>query len=139
MSNKNKPKYTFEFGKLFLEEYKNYPKDQQNAVALFIKTFLTYGLNDFSKFEGKVACSWKGLSDNHPHFTFAKDNSLWHYHIGIPDYQQSPYFEYKTSDYVLHFMLLCNRTKIVLIDTTCHYRVDGSFWLPRPEYLIYPK
>lgn len=139
MSNKNKLNYEFEFGHLFLEEYKHYPRDQQDAIASFLKTFLTYGLYDFSNFKGKVACSWKGLSNNHPHFDFAKKNNLWHYHIGIPDYQQSLYFDYKTSDYLLHFMLLHNRTKIVLIDTTCHYRADGTFWLPGPEYLIYGK
>lgn len=137
MSNKDKTKNTFEFGKLFLIEYKNYPKDQQDAIALFIKTFLDHGLDDFSNYKGKVTYSWKGLECDHPSFAFTRNNSLWHYHIGIPDYRQSPYFNYHTSDYILHFMLLCNRTKIVLIDTTAHYRPDRTFWLPNPEYLDY--
>lgn len=33
----------------------------------------------------------------------AKRYQLWHYHIGIPNYQQSPN-GYATSEYVLHYM-----------------------------------
>ena len=135
MNNNSEQRYQVEFGKLFAIEFENYPKDQQDAIIKFIEVFLKSGLTDFTHFEGKIAPSWKGLQNNHPHYNFAKKYNLWHYHIGIPDYQKSQYGDYLTSDYIVHFMLQDNRMKIVLIDTTAHYRSDGSFWFPRAKYL----
>ncbi len=135
MTSETKQNFQVEYGKLFAIEFQNYPKDQQDAIVDFIEIFLNYGLVDFNKFEGKIAPSWKGLATDHPHYHFAKKHDLWHYHIGIPNYQKSQYGDYQTSDYILHFMLQNNRVTIVLIDTTSHYRSDGTFWFPRIEYL----
>lgn len=138
MSNKKEIKYKISYGIEFLKEYPNYPRDQQNAIGLFLKVFKEYGLKDFSKFEGKLSPSWKNVDEGSPVYEFTKGNDLWHYHVGIPYYKQSDYHDqYKTSDYILHFMLLDNRKEIVVIDITPHYDSYRDFWLPRPNYLIY--
>lgn len=137
MSNNKEIKYKISYGIQFLKEYPHYPPDQQNAIALFLKVFTKYGLKDFSKFEGKVSPSWKNVDESSPVYKFTKGNKLWHYHVGIPYYKKSNYYDYKTSDYILHFMLLDNQKEIVVIDITPHYDSYRNFWLPKPNYLIY--
>lgn len=117
----------------------NYPLDQKNAIALFLKVFKEHGLKDFSKFEGKVSPSWKNVDEGSPVYKFTRSNNLWHYHVGIPYYTQSSYYEYKTSDYILHFMILGSLEEIAVVDITPHYDSNGSFWLPKPNYLAYEK
>ena len=124
-----------QYGKLFAIEFSRYPLDQQDAIINFVLTFQQYGLSDFSKYEGKISPSWKGIDQNDSRYDYAYSNKLWHYHIGIPDYRPSKYGNnYLTSDYVLHFQRN-SATLITLVDVLFHYHADGSFHLPYENYL----
>ena len=126
--------YRVEFRRQFAIEFKNYPKNQQDKILDFIETFEQQGLTDFSKYAGKIAPSWSNLKSSNPNYAYAKENNLWHYHIGIPIYQQL-HAKYKTSDVVLHFQWQQGENVIYLVDIYSHYRYDGSFYLPPSNYL----
>ena len=122
--------YRVEFCKQFAIEFKNYPKNQQDKILDFIETFEQHGLSDFAKYDGKITPSWSGLKISNPNYIYTKENNLWHYHIGIPIYQQV-HSKYKTSDVVLHFQW----QQGYLVDIYNHYTHDGSFYLPSFNYL----
>lgn len=126
-------KYTWKFSDLFAKEFSNFPVDQQDSIVDFIATYQDEGLSDFSKYEGKISPSWHGNGSEEDK-QYAKDNHLWHYHVGIPDYQQV-HNTYKTSDYVLHFQWKFKGNHIALVDLCYHYRSDGSFYIPSEKYL----
>lgn len=120
------------FSAQFALEYSRFPKYQQDKVDDFIDIFSIHGLGDFSKYPGKITYSWKGLSPTDPVCIYAKDNELWHYHIGIPTYTARPDIPYQTSDWVLHFQWPGKGTTIALVDLYSHYTSTGVFYLP-PE------
>lgn len=131
--------FTWEFGKQFTIEFKNYPSDQQDAILRFTEIFEEHGLSDFSKFDGKISPSWKGVEPSNQAHKFALSNNLWHYHVGIPNYRPSIYGSYLTSDWVLHFQWdnwKNKGTHIVLVDILFHYHKDGQFHLPSEKYLL---
>jgi hypothetical protein len=72
----------------FSKEFVNYPIDQQDKILGFVSTFQRCGLADFLKYDGKITPSWKGLDATEHLYHYARDNELWHYHIGIPRYRQ---------------------------------------------------
>ena len=126
--------YTWCVKKRFSREYINYPEDQRRKIFAFTQLFEQYGLDDFSKFEGKLAPSWSGLESSDPIYAYARKNDLWHYHIGIPEYiARHP--KYKTSDWILHFQWTAFGPHIDLVDTCYHYKLDGTFYLPDASYL----
>ena len=90
---------------------------------------------DFSKFQGKIAPSWRGIEKTNPIYDFTYSNSLWHYHVGLPDYIKSKYNNYLTSDMILHFQWKSNANHIRVLDITWHYKRNGEFWLPNSDYL----
>jgi hypothetical protein len=129
--------FTLSFGRKFATEFKNFPKDQQDKILDFWGLVSTHGLTHFSFFPGKISPSWCGLSSTDPRYSFTQDNSLWHYHIGIPSYRKN-HDKYSTSDWVLHFQWVNYRnggTHINLIDVYQHYSSDGTFYIPHPSYL----
>lgn len=127
--------YTWEFGKKFAVEFKNYPENQQDKILDFTDIYEENGLSDFSKFQGKIAPSWRGIDKTHPIYDFTYSNSLWHYHVGLPDYIKSKYNNYLTSDMILHFQWKSNANHIRVLDITWHYKRNGEFWLPNSDYL----
>jgi mRNA-degrading endonuclease RelE of RelBE toxin-antitoxin system len=128
------PIYTVKFYKQFSIEFQNYPLCQQDKILDFVETFEQHGLSDFSKYNGKISQSWATLQEEDINYHYAKNNNLWHYHIGIPHYKQL-HQKYKTSDVVLHFQWHNQGSTVYLVDIYDHYKVDGSFYLPPPEYL----
>ena len=127
--------YTWEFGKQFAVEFGNYPENQQDKILDFTVVYEKYGLNDFSKYQGKISRSWRGIDKTHPIYDYAYSNNLWHYHIGIPEYVKSKYNNYLTSDMILHFQWKNRSNHIFIADITWHYKSNGEFWLPEPNYL----
>lgn len=125
--------FQFVLAKQFAKEFQHYTEQQQDAVLAFLEVYEQYGLTDFSKYMGKIAPSWRG-SITAETSQYAYQNRLWHYHIGIPKYMQSQYYDYATSDWVLHFIWQDQRF-IVLVDLCYHYKADGSFHLPSEKYL----
>ena len=127
--------YTWEFGKQFAVEFSNYPEKQQNKILDFTDIYEEYGLNEFSKYQGKISPSWRGIDKTHPIYDFTYSNSLWHYHVGLPEYIKSKYNNYLTSDMILHFQWKNNSNHIRVLDITWHYKRNGEFWLPNSDYL----
>jgi hypothetical protein len=127
--------YTWEFGKQFAVEFNNYPENQQDKILDFTDIYEENGLSDFSKFQGKISPSWRGIDKTNPIYDFTYSNSLWHYHVGLPDYIKSKYNNYLTSDMILHFQWKNNSNHIRVLDITWHYKRNGEFWLPHSDYL----
>lgn len=61
--------------------------------------------------------------------TKAQQYSLWHYHIGIPEYDTSRVFGDYTSEYILHYVK--GEDFIRIVDFTAH----PPFKLPSESYL----
>ncbi|WP_341985848.1 hypothetical protein [Morganella morganii] len=128
---------TWGFSTKFANEFKQFPQDQQDKVLDFIDVYEEKGLSDFSCYEGKISNSWRGLEETDARYVYARDNKLWHYHIGIPVFR-SQHGKYKTSDWVLHFQWEREENSIVLVDMYKHYTKDGIFYLPSSSYLECP-
>ncbi|AWB65156.1 hypothetical protein C2869_01270 [Saccharobesus litoralis] len=126
-------KFTWKFSDQFAKEFTSFPDDYRNSVVDFITTYQDYGLSDFSKYEGKIAPSWSGNGSEEDK-KYAKENHLWHYHVGLPEYEQL-HDSYKTSDYLLHFQWKFKGNDISIVDMYRHYKIDGSFYLPSEKYL----
>lgn len=126
--------YHVRMNRQFSIEFGNYPEYQQDKILDFVNLFKQFGLSDFSKYDGKIAPSWSNLESSNPNYIYAKANNLWHYHIGIPIYQQV-HSKYKTSNVVLHFQWEQGENVIYLVDIYNHYKHDGSFYLPSSGYL----
>jgi hypothetical protein len=127
--------YTWEYGKQFAVQFGRYPEDQQDKILDFTDIYEVFGLKDFSKYQGKITPSWRKIDKTDPIYDFTYSNNLWHYHIGMPDYVKSQYNNYSTSDMILHFQRKDHIKHIRLLDITWHYKANGEFWLPNPEYL----
>ena len=127
--------YTWEFGKQSAVEFSNYPEKQQNKILDFTDIYEEYGLSEFSKYQGKISPSWRGIEKTDPIYDFTYSNNLWHYHVGLPEYTKSKYNNYLTSDMVLHFQWKKSSTHIRILDITDHYKSNGEFWLPNRNYL----
>ena len=127
--------YTWEFGKQFAVEFGCYPESQQDKILDFTDVYEEFGLSDFSKYPGKISPSWRGIEKTDPIYDFTYSNNLWHYHIGLPEYIKSKYNNYLTSDMILHFQWKNRSNHIFIADITWHYKSNGEFWLPEPNYL----
>lgn len=125
--------YTYSFLSKFKAEFANFPKDQQEKILDFLQIYLAHGFADFSKYTGKISPSWAGLEETDPNYIYCHANSLWHYHIGIPEYVKN-HDKYKTSEWVLHFQMSSD-THINLVDIYSHYDKKGNFYIPSGEYL----
>lgn len=129
--------YTWKFSDQFAKEFKQFQEDQQDKITDFIFTYQEHGLSDFSKYEGKITPSWKGDNISQEDYQFAVDNHLWHYHVGLPEYEQN-HPKYKTSSDLLHFQWKFKGNEIAIVDLYRHYKLDGSFYLP-PESNLEPE
>jgi hypothetical protein len=119
----------------FKKEFTNYPTYQQDKILDFTDIYEVYGLSNFDKYEGKITPSWSNLDPSDPNYSYTRDNNLWHYHIGIPEYKQM-HSKYKTSKVVLHFQWEDKGNIINLVDLYNHYLRDGTFYLPPKISLI---
>jgi len=128
--------YTFSYSVTFAEEMSRFPIDQLDKVDDFLDIYEKVGLADFSAYPGKITPSWKGLPQSDPRYSYAFNNELWHYHVGLPNYQRSRFGEYYTSDKVLHFEWPSRGSHICLVELYDHYTWDGVFWLPPVEALL---
>ncbi|WP_186100524.1 hypothetical protein [Burkholderia gladioli] len=126
--------YSWRFSAQLAIEFKNFPKNQQDAILDFTDIFENFGLSDFSKYPGKISPSWSGAIMGSAEYVFAFSNELWHYHIGIPRYNYV-HSKYATSDWVLHFQWPGQGSSISLVDVYSHYTSSNKFYLPPSNYL----
>ncbi|OOS24452.1 hypothetical protein B0681_07125 [Moraxella porci DSM 25326] len=112
---------------LFAKHLQNFPKADRQKILAFINHVEQFGLNNLA---GRNKSS-DNAPTNHPswlnYVNYAKMHRLWHYHIGIPDYQGE--LGDLTSEYILHYIR--NEDEIILVDLSSH----PPFALPLPHYL----
>lgn len=117
-------------GVKFAKNYKQFPEKDKQKIMMFIKHITTYGFNGLP---GRNKLS-DDVQRNDPNWLekvqYAQLYNLWHYHIGIPDYEDEtcPNGQ-QTSKYVIHYMKGGGFIRIV--DMSEH----PPFQLPEPEYL----
>lgn len=121
--------FTVSFKLQFAKEFAVFAPDQQMAVASFVSTYQSHGLDDQTKFPGRISPSWHNLPTNHPNHKYTLENELWHYHVGLPMYSGSGQWG-RVSDWLLHFQWPGRGPHISLVDLYQHYRADRSFYLP---------
>lgn len=119
----------------FLAEWGNFQEDQREHVGVFIEIVQTHGLADQTKLPGRISPSWHRLPPNDPQAVYAKANSLWHYHIGLPGYSGTQSWG-KTSDWLLHFQWANGSTHVDLVDLYTHHNWRGQFYMPGPDSLV---
>lgn len=118
------------FGDLFLQQFKHFPEQDQAAIKAFIAHLKTQGFNEL---QGRNKPSWDvdpKDDDFMNKVTFARENNLHHYHIGVPTYEPSG--NGLTSRYFVHYSLLETEEgwMVKIVDYGEH-----PFTLPKPQYL----
>lgn len=126
--------YNILFGKKFAKQFVNYPIEDKEKIYNFYRIYKQYGLDNFDVYEGKISPSWIGLVHESTTYAYARQNHLWHYHVGMPTFVVR-HNKYKTSDYVLHFQWKDKGNEIKVIDYCYHYTEIGDFYLPDETYL----
>ncbi|MDH2927888.1 hypothetical protein [Lonepinella koalarum] len=118
-----------EFATQFKHEFKNLPTADKDKITHFVEHILT---NGFIGLEGKNKSS-NDVNFNDANYVskieYARKYRLWHYHIGIIQYDLTKPYGRRTSEYVLHYQRLVNMVRIV--DLSAH----PPFRLPTKDYL----
>jgi hypothetical protein len=127
--------FTVDFGQQFLKEWKQYTRDQQAHVTSFVALVKAHGL-DQTKLPGRLTASWLGAGQ--ADFTYAQQNSLWHYHLGYPTWRDKGPGVPKTSEWVLHLQYIDGGTHMTVLDLYEHYLRNGQFYLPRGPHMVIP-
>ena len=121
---------TIQLGELFNERYPNFSRSDKQIIFQFTTHLQEHG---FFGLSGRNKPSTDVHRDD-PYFlnklNYAKDNNLWHYHIGIPYYDETNNHGDWTSEWVLHYQVITD-TEIKIVDLGDH----PPFKLPKPEYL----
>ncbi len=117
------------FGKLFNEQSKNYPLEDKRKLRLFIIHVKKHG---FTGLKGRNKSS-SDVPRNDPNWLakvqYARQHNLWHYHIGIPNYEESEKGD-MVSEYILHYVK--GEQEIKIVDMSSH----PPFVLPSEDYLV---
>lgn len=116
------------FGQLFSQYYVNFPVADKKKIFAFAEHVRQHG---FTGLKGRNKSS-ADVPRNNPNWLakvqYARQHNLWHYHIGIPNYEESEKGD-MVSEYILHYVKGENEIKIV--DMSSH----PPFVLPSEDYL----
>lgn len=118
------------FGTIFINRFNNFPVKDQQKIFDFTQHIQ---INGFSGLPGRNKASTDVDKDDHlfiEKVRYAREHSLYHYHIGIPDYKKDNQIGDWTSEYILHYKYLDNVVTILDLDS------HPPFTLPSEEYLI---
>lgn len=97
---------TVRFGEVFINRFNNYPVKDQKKIADFANHI---DINGFAGLPGRNKSSTNVDKNDHQFIEkvkFARENSLYHYHIGIPEYDKTNQVGDWTSEYILHYKYL---------------------------------
>lgn len=96
----------------FKIKFPNFPKSDKEKILAFIIHIKQFGLNGLT---GRNKSSDNVPTDD-PNWTakvkYAQKHHLWHYHIGIPDYETATNGE-QVSEYILHYQRFENEIRLV--------------------------
>ncbi|MCL1128077.1 hypothetical protein [Shewanella surugensis] len=122
--------YTVDYGRCFLENFKYFPEADKNKITEFIEHYEDHGLVGLP---GRIKNS-DNVDPNDPEFLskvkYAQEHKLWHYHLGIPNYDESNSFGDWTSEYLLHYQSV-SLYEIKIVDFDYH----PPFSFPESNYL----
>ncbi|MGX2956457.1 hypothetical protein [Ursidibacter arcticus] len=117
------------FGSKIASELQHFPEKDLIKILQFKEYVEIYGLENLP---GRNKCSDNVPTDD-PNWSMkvakAQQYNLWHYHIGIPEYDVSLGFGNYTSEYILHYIR--NDDSIQIVDFSAH----PPFRLPSESYL----
>lgn len=122
--------YTVSFGEIFLQRFKNYPETDRKIIQDFIEHYEEHG---FKGLPGRRKSSDDVDKDDRDFVRkvkYALDNKLYHYHIGIPEYDKTNARGDWTSEYIIHYQDISSY-EIKILDYDRH----PPFYLPKKEYL----
>lgn len=112
----------------FEKKIVNFPKDDRLKIAEFIQHVEQYDLNNL---KGRNKSS-DNVPHHHPNWServaYAQKHKLWHYHIGIPNYEITQNGEC-VSEYILHHIREEDEIKLVALS------YHPPFELPSEQYL----
>lgn len=109
-----------EIGKLFGREVLNFPADDQRKIFSFIVNVQRNGLCNL---EGRNKNSENVPTDDIEFVSkvrIAQAHKLWHYHIGIVDYDMTKPHGDRTSEYILHYKNELVAGEIRIVDFSSH-------------------
>lgn len=105
--------------KSFAANFLNFPKSDQEKIYAFITHIELYGLHGL---KGRNKSSDNVPKDD-PNWLekvkYAQEHRLWHYHIGIPYYEQANNGD-RVSRYVLHYSLDVENDTITILELSEH-------------------
>lgn len=120
------------FGDQFKKEYPNYPEDDRKKIYNFVQNV---EVNGFIGLEGRNKNSDNVHKDDPQYPTkvaYAQLHMLWHYHIGIIEYDKSKRWGDRTSEYVIHYSLSKPETCRIV-----DYNLHPPFTLPSETYIAW--
>jgi len=117
------------FGELFSKHFVNFPAHDRRKIFDFATHLKDKG---FTGLPGRNKPSTDVDRNDHKFMEkvqYARENNLYHYHIGIPYYDESNEYGNWTSEYILHYAKLGDDVKIIDLDN------HPPFALPPKKYL----
>ncbi len=117
-----------EYGRKIAGEMINFPNADLIKIKAFENHVKKYGLenlkgrNKSSSDVPRDAPNWLAKVQ------YARQHNLWHYHIGIPNYEESEKGD-MVSEYILHYVK--GEQEIKIVDMSSH----PPFVLPSEDYL----
>lgn len=126
---KNNKGLTVKFGEIFINRFNNFPVKDQQKIADFANHIDTKG---FGGLPGRNKSSADVDKNDHlfmDKVKYAMEHSLYHYHIGIPEYDKTKQVGNWTSEYILHYKYLGNEVTILDLDS------HPPFTLPDKKFL----
>ena len=116
----------------FAQIYSTIAANDSKFVDDFIDHVEQYGLNGLP---GRLKPSWD-IPTNDPFWLkkvqFAQQWHLWHYHLGMPSFDQSKGHGDYTSEWVLHLRRPPCGTRTIIVDWDKH----PPFELPKEKYFL---
>ena len=116
------------FSQYFIKLLDKQDESTQDIIMDFVDHVEEFGLRKLAGRNKSSVPSSTHTKRQRAQFAYAQRHCLWHYHIGIPDYQGE--YGDKTSEYVLHYQRFDD--EIVLVDMSPH----PPFELPSVDYLV---
>lgn len=118
------------FGALFINRFNNFPVKDQQKIFDFTQHLQVHG---FGGLPGRNKASTDVDTDDHlfmEKVRYAREHSLYHYHIGIPEYDETKRVGDWTSEYILHYKYLGDKVTILDLDSHPPFTLPDKKFLP---------
>lgn len=117
------------FSENFYKYYQHFPEKDQIKIREFVNHLENFGFNGLA---GRNKSS-NNVPTNDPNWLakvkYAQKYRLWHYHIGIPNYETTSSGE-QVSEYILHYQRFDDEIRLVAMS------YHPPFELPNEQLLL---